>query len=69
MPAKFWPRSYPRCGKISASWQDLALLGKILAQYLFAGIYPVMIIKYSGESRNNTIGRSGGGGGGGGGEG
>ena len=26
MPAKFWPRSYPRYGKISASWQDLGLL-------------------------------------------
>ena len=26
MPAKFWSRSYPRYGKISASWQDLGLL-------------------------------------------
>ena len=26
MPAKFWARSYPRYGKISASWQDLGLL-------------------------------------------
>ena len=26
MPAKFWPRSYSRYGKISASWQDLDLL-------------------------------------------
>ena len=30
MPAKFWPRSWPRScpryGKISASWQDLGLL-------------------------------------------
>ena len=32
---QFWPRSYPRYGKISASWQDLALLGKNLAQELF----------------------------------
>ena len=26
MSDKFWPRSYPRYGKISASWQDLGLL-------------------------------------------
>ena len=44
MPAKFWPRSYPRYGKISASWQDL---GKNLSQELFAGSWrrscPVLV--------------------------
>ena len=46
MPAKFWPRSYSRYGKISASWQDLALLGRNLSQELFAGSWrscPVLV--------------------------
>ena len=49
MPAKFWPRSYSRYGKISASWQDLGLLPRSCSSWQESRIFPKNFLLGLGE--------------------